>query len=125
MRRRPCSRHDVLILSLHSQGQGPVGSSLVVSADNGPMPGLTRSPSLPLQSGFTLCPLGRLTGLLGPALFLLGPALFAFSRFARQPLGGELLLPGAPGCLPLGHTGLTRGSLCVLSRSALASDRII
>ena len=63
-------------------------SSLVVPADNGPMQGLTRSPSLPLQSGFTLCPLGRFTGLLGQALFLLGPALFAFGRFARQLLGG-------------------------------------
>ena len=52
------------------------------------MPGLTRSPSLPLQSGFMLRPLGRLTGLVSPALLLLGPALFAFGRFARQPLGG-------------------------------------
>jgi hypothetical protein len=64
------------------------GSSLVVPADNGPMSGLTRSPSLALQSGFMLCPLGRFTGLLSPALFLLGPALLAFSRFACQPLGG-------------------------------------
>jgi hypothetical protein len=52
------------------------------------MQGLTRSPPLPLQSGFTLCLLGRFTGLLSPALFLLGPALFAFGCFARQPLGG-------------------------------------
>ena len=52
------------------------------------MPGLTRSPSLPLQSGLTLCPLDRFTGLLSPALFLLSPALLAFGRFARQPLGG-------------------------------------
>ena len=49
------------------------------------MQGLTRSSSLPLQSGFTLCPLGRFTGLLGPALFLLGPALFVFGRFAHVP----------------------------------------
>jgi hypothetical protein len=52
------------------------------------MQGLTRSPSLPLQSGLTLCPLDRFTGLLSPALFLLSPALLAFGRFARQPLGG-------------------------------------
>src|SRR4051794_24560792 len=69
------------------------GSSLLVSADDGPMQSLTRSPSLPLQSGFTLCPLGRFTGLLGQALFLLGPELFAFGCFARQPLGGQQRAP--------------------------------
>jgi len=47
------------------------------------MQGLPRSPALPLQSGFTLRPLGRLTGLLSPALLLLGQALFAVGRFAR------------------------------------------
>ena len=59
------------------------------------MQGLTRIPSLPLQSGFALCPLGRFTRLLGQALFVLGqalvvlgPELFAFGCFARQPLGG-------------------------------------
>ena len=52
------------------------------------MQGLTRSPALPLQSGFMLRPLDRFTGLLGPALLLLGQPLFAFGRFARQPLGG-------------------------------------
>jgi hypothetical protein len=61
------------------------------------MQGLPRSPALPLQSGFMLRPLGRLTGLLSPALLLLGQPLFAFGRFARQPLGGQALLQGAPG----------------------------
>ena len=55
------------------------------------MQGLTRSPSLPPQSGFTLCPLGRFTGLLGQALFLLGQALFTFGcNSVRHLVGGGL-----------------------------------
>jgi hypothetical protein len=62
---------------------------------------------------------------LGPALFLLGPALLAFSRFARQPLGGQALLQGAPGCLPFGPAGLARSPQGFLSGPALANGRII
>src|SRR3954463_1334654 len=102
-----------------------MGSSLLVAADNGPMQGLPRSPALPLPSGVTLRPLGRLTGLLGPALLLLGLALLAFGRFARQPLGGQALLQGAPGCRPFGPTGLARGPQGFLSGSALASGWIL
>jgi hypothetical protein len=45
------------------------------------MQGLTRRPSVPLQSGFMLCCLGHFT-------CLLSQALFAFDCFARKPLGG-------------------------------------
>src|SRR3954470_23759675 len=89
------------------------------------MQGLPRSPALPLQSCFVRCRLGPLTGLLSPALLLLGQALFAFGRFARQPLGGQALLRGAPGLLPFGPTGLARGPQGFLSGPALARGWII
>src|SRR3954469_19302424 len=90
------------------------------------MQGLPRSPALPLQRGFTLRPVGRLTSLLGSALLLLGQALFAFGRFARQPLGGQALLQGAPGRTARSARRVSRAALqgC-LSGPALASSRIL
>src|SRR4051794_17980457 len=54
-----------------------MGSCLLISADNGPVQSLTRSSPPPLQSGVALRPLGRLAGILSPALLLLGQALLA------------------------------------------------
>ena len=42
-----------------------------------------------------------------------------------RPGATASLLSGAPGCLPLGHTGLPCGSQGFLSHSALVSGRII
>ena len=54
-------------------------------------------PFAPSPERLHALPSRQLHGPLGQALFLLGQALFAFGRFARQPLGGQPLLLGAPG----------------------------
>ena len=62
-----------------------------------PNAGPHAQPFAPSPERLHALPSRQLHGPLGQALFLLGQALFAFGRFARQPLGGQPLLLGAPG----------------------------